>query len=556
MRKAASSFPLGRLLVFLVVALGFLLVFQYTNVPTLAQEKESAPPQGAPAQPQVKPAPEPKKGQAQEKSEKGAIANDDCIACHNPDILKMSKEEQLENVVVKGDPAPPRKKPPHVFGELNLAMAQDKYSKGVHSGTTCVECHSDIKELNHLQRLKPVNCAECHGESVESIDASVHGKSAKKNPGCIGCHDVHYGKDKDEYAAGWKNKYCFECHKAYGLDTEAAHKSLNKARLHLALGCMMCHQGKEPGVHFIAKVATKVAACESCHNKKSVLSKEAKEPMGVLDYWKQVKFINADVRKKYGYVVGAHRIPLLDLLLILVVIGPLALPVFHGGLRVLTRRKEPITIPEEKVLLHPLTERIWHWLQAACIVMLIITGIMIHWPELCPRWFQWAVDIHNWFGWFAVAAFLLWLVYNLATKRITHYVPKKGEIPKGLVTQAKFYGYGIFKHEPHPYAPSEDNKFNPLQKIAYLQFQILLLPILLISGLIYMYPETFKGFINAIGGMTVLATVHYILGALFAAFLVAHLYLATTGETIGENFKAIVFGYGRKFGHEEPHKHA
>jgi thiosulfate reductase cytochrome b subunit len=64
-----------------------------------------------------------------------------------------------------------------------------------------------------------------------------------------------------------------------------------------------------------------------------------------------------------------------------------------------------------------------------------------------------------------------------------------------------------------------------------------------------MYPEMFAGFIKAIGGLWVLATIHYILGALFAAFLIAHLYLATTGETIGENFKAMIFGYGTKEEH-------
>ena len=64
-----------------------------------------------------------------------------------------------------------------------------------------------------------------------------------------------------------------------------------------------------------------------------------------------------------------------------------------------------------------------------------------------------------------------------------------------------------------------------------------------------MYPETFAGVIKAIGGLWVLATVHLILGGLFAAFLIAHLYLATTGETIGENFKAMAFGYGTKEDH-------
>jgi thiosulfate reductase cytochrome b subunit len=306
-------------------------------------------------------------------------------------------------------------------------------------------------------------------------------------------------------------------------------------------------------VHNILPVKTRVAGCESCHTKYSVLSGEKKVKISFAAYVTRTGFNNSDALKKYGYVVGANRIPALDTILILVVLGPLGLPVVHGGLRILTRRKGPIHLPEEKILLHPLPERIWHWFQALCIVMLIITGIMLHWPEKFSGWFSWAVTVHNWFGIGAVIAFLFWLIYNLATRRISHYFPKKGEIPRGLITQAKFYGYGIFKHEPHPYAPSEDNKFNPLQKIAYLQFQLLLFPLLLISGVLYMYPEAFSGVIKAIGGMTVLALIHYILGALFAAFLVAHLYLATTGETIGENFKAIIFGYGIKEDHGKHH---
>jgi thiosulfate reductase cytochrome b subunit len=41
-----------------------------------------------------------------------------------------------------------------------------------------------------------------------------------------------------------------------------------------------------------------------------------------------------------------------------------------------------------------------------------------------------------------------------------------------------------------------------------------------------------------------LAIIHLVLAGLFAAFLVAQIYLATTGETVGENFKAIITGWG------------
>ena len=76
-----------------------------------------------------------------------------------------------------------------------------------------------------------------------------------------------------------------------------------------------------------------------------------------------------------------------------------------------------------------------------------------------------------------VISWVLWFLYVILSGRIKHYIPKKGEIPGGMIKQAKFYGYGIFKHEPHPYAPTEDNKFNSLQKIAYMKFQLLLMPL-------------------------------------------------------------------------------
>ncbi len=515
------------------------------------QETEEAKPQvteEAPPQAEQEAQPE----QEAEEAESGEFDNQSCIDCHNPDILEWSKEDKLDNVIVEDEPAPPRKKPPFVMGELNLSIDEEKYGESVHADTMCIDCHYDIEEIPHKQRLKSVNCADCH--DTEAVAESAHGeKEGAKSPGCIGCHDVHYSQGAGAEEDKWQEKLCVDCHNAYGLDTVAAHKHLYEPGLHMAKGCMICHQGEEEGVHYIPRVETKVAQCEDCHSKYTILSADKYEPKGFWNYIFISEWLNADAMKEYGYVVGAHRVPLLDLVLVLIVLGPLGLPIVHGGLRILTRRKEPVELPEEKILLHPLVERIWHWVQALCIVVLIITGVIIHWPEAFTGWFDWAVTVHNWFGWLTVIVWLVWLIYNLGSGRIKHYIPTREDVPKGMIVQAKFYGYGIFKHEPHPYAPSEDNKFNPLQKFAYLKFQLFLFPILLISGLLYMYPVEFKGIIDAIGGMTVLATIHYILAALFAAFLMAHLYLATTGETIGENFKAIITGYGIKADHDHHH---
>ena len=600
MNKTASRSPLWRRRIFLpvslaaaaaVVCIGIAAAVQVqagtaptvvlaqaspaTPQPATAPQPEQQPAKPAPAQEPPKPVPAVKEAQpqpaaqakpeakepekAEETKEEAAseLDNQSCLDCHNPDILQQSEEERLENVVVEGKPLPPRPKLKYSYGQLSLSIDAKKFSESVHADTTCVDCHSSIEELPHKQRLASVDCASCHDEVVAQVKASAHGEKAlAKGVSCLGCHDVHYGKGKTTYAQAFQAKVCVGCHKAYGMDPVKDHANLYEYQLHVSkMGCLMCHHDKgEPTVHTIPLVKTKVASCQTCHTRFTALSSKKPEPTSFWTYIIQARFINADVLKKYGYVVGATRIPLLDTIIVLVVIGPLGLPVVHGGLRFLTRRKEPFELPEEKILLHPALERIWHWFQALCIVMLIISGILIHWPEAAPHWFDWAVTWHNVFGWAVVCAWIFWLIYNVATRRIRHYIPRKGEIPGGLITQAKFYGYGIFKHEPHPYAPTEDNKFNPLQKIAYLKFQLFLFPILLISGLLYMYPTSFAGIINAIGGIAVVGVIHFILGALFAAFLMAHLYLATTGETIGENFKAIIWGYGIKSDHEEHHE--
>ena len=79
-----------------------------------------------------------------------------------------------------------------------------------------------------------------------------------------------------------------------------------------------------------------------------------------------------------------------------------------------------------------------------------------------------------------------------------------------MIVQARFYAYDIFKNRPHPYAPSEDNKFNPLQKATYFNFMFFMMPLLLISGILYMYPSHFSSFIAFLGGLKVVALFHYV----------------------------------------------
>ena len=205
-----------------------------------------------------------------------------------------------------------------------------------------------------------------------------------------------------------------------------------------------------------------------------------------------------------------------------------------------------------RIYLHPLLERIWHGIHALSILMLILSGAQIHWPEWVHIFGGWqnAISVHNFFGLVVVGDFFLWLIYNLVSRRITHYLPNREDIPKGIIVQVRFYVYGIFKHEPHPHSPSVDEKFNSLQKIVYLLFMFLMMPLLLVSGVLYLYPlyfcfSDFAAYLYPpfVGGLRVIAIIHFIMAAIFTAFFIVHIYLATTGHTILDNFISVITGY-------------
>jgi thiosulfate reductase cytochrome b subunit len=65
----------------------------------------------------------------------------------------------------------------------------------------------------------------------------------------------------------------------------------------------------------------------------------------------------------------------------------------------------------QKVILYPLMIRIWHWIHALAILLLVLTGIQLRFPD----WIGWfgtfrnSVNIHNNCGFIVVFDYMLWL---------------------------------------------------------------------------------------------------------------------------------------------------
>ena len=117
---------------------------------------------------------------------------------------------------------------------------------------------------------------------------------------------------------------------------------------------------------------------------------------------------------------------------------------------------------------------------------------------------------------------------------------------ENLWTQAKFYISGIFKKEPHPFAINKQRKFNPLQKISYVVVMYVCMPLIIISGLGLMFPETIIAQFLKISGLALTDFLHQIMGFVLFIFLLVHLYTCTLGDKPVTLFKSMLNGY-----HEE-----
>ena len=70
-----------------------------------------------------------------------------------------------------------------------------------------------------------------------------------------------------------------------------------------------------------------------------------------------------------------------------------------------------------------------------------------------------------------------------------------------------------------------------------------LLPVIIVSGLIFLYPQFAPDTLFGINGLLPVALVHYLAAVAIVFFLLSHIYLGTTGRTVGQMFKTMITGW-------------
>ena len=198
----------------------------------------------------------------------------------------------------------------------------------------------------------------------------------------------------------------------------------------------------------------------------------------------------------------------------------------------------------KRIYLHPLPLRIWHWANALMVILLLITGIEIRIIGVAALPVNSrALLVHRYTGWSMTISCLFWFVYSLMSGNLSrHYMIRRGDL-KGTFRQAKFYLFSIFRGEENPFRASPDERFNPLQKLAYGAIMWVFTPIIVITGLFFSDILFFRKYLLLLNAMKVLDAMHVIVAYLFALYLIIHIYMATLGRSVFSHIKAMIVGY-------------
>jgi thiosulfate reductase cytochrome b subunit len=205
----------------------------------------------------------------------------------------------------------------------------------------------------------------------------------------------------------------------------------------------------------------------------------------------------------------------------------------------------------EKVYLHAVPVRIWHWANALGFLILIFTGFQIRYVDLFSVMsFETAVHLHNWVGLAVIANWFLWFFYYLSSDKITNYHADldAANFFERYFRQAQYYSFGIFTGAERPHDVNPHDKFNPMQKLTYQFVMFITAPITFLTGLMMWDVARFEGLINMVGGIRVVNTVHVLMFILFVFFIFLHAYMGVLGPKPSSHYKEMFTGW------EEPHE--
>ena len=196
----------------------------------------------------------------------------------------------------------------------------------------------------------------------------------------------------------------------------------------------------------------------------------------------------------------------------------------------------------ERIYIFTRFERFWHWTQALLIIIMLVTGFEIHGTYKLLGFAQ-AGQLHTSAAWALITLWVFAIFWHFTTGEWRQYIPTMKNIDKVI----RHYAWGIFRGEPHPFKVTRARKHNPMQAQAYLAVKVLINPADLDFRAAYLYWNELAAAGHGLDLATI-ALAHTIGAFMMLAFLIVHVYLITTGDTVTAHLKAMITGW------EEGHK--
>ncbi len=198
----------------------------------------------------------------------------------------------------------------------------------------------------------------------------------------------------------------------------------------------------------------------------------------------------------------------------------------------------------EKTYIHGLSVRVFHWINAVAIVLMIASGWQIYdaSPVFSAITFPETVTLGGWLGggiqWHFAAMWVFvlnFLVYGLINLINGHF--KSALFPVGPRMVLQDLGQALKGRLAH-----DVGRYNAVQKISYLGVFALLILVIL-SGLSIWKSVQFAGLAALFGGYDGARVVHFVCMALICAFIVMHLALVAI---VPSTLLPMITGWARK----------
>ena len=193
----------------------------------------------------------------------------------------------------------------------------------------------------------------------------------------------------------------------------------------------------------------------------------------------------------------------------------------------------------ERIYIFKRFERFWHWAQAALIMFLMLTGFEVR-GAYTLFGFEQATSLHTMGAWSLVTLWVFAIFWHFTTGEWKQYIPTL----KKVDAMFKYYLTGIFTRAPHPFRQTTVRKHNPLQRLAYLFFWVVISPVIWVSGWLYLFYAQWGAWgLDGILSLQWVAFFHALGAFMVLIFFIAHVYLATAGHTPLSHITAMITGW-------------